>query len=141
MLALVTAPAERFRLVNLLLALLPYTRPGQFQIERATDLLPDWFIRDYADHCDPQLKHQLDGPAGLLNPAEPVEDEDAPYADEALPIVSERRGQDVINLVASADEQRRIKALITLYGLAPDDAERCRSSRVCAECCASMARC
>ena len=60
LLALVTAPAERFRLVNLLLALLPYTRPGQFQIERATDLLPDWFIRDYADHCDPQLKHQLD---------------------------------------------------------------------------------
>jgi len=123
LLALVTAPAERFRLVNLLLALLPYTRPGQFQIERATDLLPDWFVRDYADHCDPQLKDQLDGPAGLLNPAEPFEDEGTPSAGGALPVVSERRGQDVINLVTSADEQRRIKALITLYGLAPDDAE------------------
>ena len=123
LLALVTTPAERFRLVNLLLALLPYTRPGQFQIERATDLLPDWFISDYADHCDPELRNRLVGPAGLLNPAEPVEEKDAPSADEALPIVSERRGQDVINLVTSADEQRRIKALITLYGLAPDDAE------------------
>jgi len=121
LLALITAPAERFRLVNLLLALLPYTRPSQFQLENASDLLPDWLVRDYAEHCDPQLKHRLDGPAGLLNPAEPLENGVSTV--EEVPILSERRGQDAMTLVTSADGLKRINALINLYGIAPEDAE------------------
>jgi len=119
LLALITTPSERSRLINLLLALLPYTRPGQFQLEGAVDLLPDWLIRDYADHCDPQLKHRLDGPAGYLTPAEAVSNVSS--TDNELPVVSERRGQEVMTLVTSTEGLKRINALIKLYGIAPDD--------------------
>ena len=121
LLALITTPSERSRLLNLLLALLPYTRPGQFQLDSAADLLPDWLIRDYADHCDPQLKHRLDGPAGYLSPAEVGNHVSA--ADDGLPVVSERRGQEVMTLVTSTEGVKRINALINLYGMAPEDAD------------------
>ena len=115
-------PAQRSRLMNLLLALMPYTSPGKFKLAEADILLPEWLLHDYAGHCDPALKLRLEGPAGYLNPA--VESLGMPE-DEAteLPLLSQRRGQEGMALVSSAENLRKAKALITLHGLAPDDAE------------------
>jgi len=110
--ALMVKPEQRSRLINLLLALLPYTRPGKFQLMDAQNVLPDWLIRDYAGHCEPDLKHRLDGPAGLLNPA---------MTSVPLPVLSERRGEEALAMLTGDDMTRRIQALINLYGLAPDD--------------------
>ena len=62
-------PAQRSRLLNLLLALMPYTSPDKFKLSEADILLPEWLLHDYAAHCDPALKLRLEGPAGYLNPA------------------------------------------------------------------------
>ena len=117
---------QRARLLNLLLALMPYTNPGKFRLSDADSLLPDWLIHDFAGHCDPELKLSLDGPAGYLNPA--VETAVAPAqpaaeGNPAFPLLCQRRGEEAMALVSSAENQRKAKALITLHGLAPDDAE------------------
>ena len=110
--ALMVQPGERSRLVNLLLALMPYTRPGKFQLMDAVEVLPQWLLLDYAAHCEPDLKHRLEGPAGLLSPGL-----------DALPVLSDRRGQEVMALLGDPDSLRRVKALIKLFGIAPEDAE------------------
>jgi len=110
-------PAQRSRLQNLLLALMPYTGPGKFKLAEAETLLPDWLLLDYAGHCDPALKHQLEGPAGYLTAAA----ESA--AESPLPLLCERRGEEAMALVTGGESPRKAKALITLHGLAPDDAE------------------
>ena len=115
-------PQERSRLLNLLLALMPYTSPGKFKLSEADTVLPEWLLHDYARHCDPALKHQLEGPAGYLNPAADAVVES--LADTAeLPVLCERRGEDAMALVSSAESLRKAKALITLHGLAPEDGE------------------
>ena len=106
-------PQDRSRLLNLLLALMPYTSPGKFKLSEAGTVLPEWLLHDYAGHCDPALKHQLEGPAGYLSPAVEAE----------LPLLCERRGEDALALVSSAESLRKAKALITLHGLAPEDGE------------------
>ena len=110
-------PEQRSRLLNLLLALMPYTSPGKFKLAEADTILPEWLLHAYAGHCDPALKLQLEGPAGLLNPA--VEE----MQDMALPVLCERRGNEVMALLSGAESVRKAKALITLHGLAPDDGE------------------
>ena len=123
-------PAQRSRLMNLLLALMPYTSPGKFRLAEADILLPEWLLHDYAGHCDPALKLRLEGPAGYLNPAVEAPDSE-PEEDEAieLPLLSQRRGEEAMALVSSAENLRKAKALITLHGLAPDDAETLRIER------------
>ena len=106
-------PEQRSRLLNLLLALMPYTSPGKFKLSEAESVLPDWLLHAYAGHCDPVLKHQLEGPAGYLNPAVEAE----------LPLLCERRGEDAMALVSGDESLRKAKALITLHGLAPEDGE------------------
>lgn len=115
-------PTQRSRLLNLLLALMPYTSPGKFKLSEADILLPEWLLHDYARHCDPALKLRLEGPAGYLNPAVEAP---GPQESEAieLPLLSQRRGQEAMNLVSSAENLRQAKALITLHDLAPEDAE------------------
>ena len=120
-------PAQRSRLLNLLLALMPYTSPDKFKLAEADILLPEWLLHDYAAHCDPALKLRLEGPAGYLNPAvEPAGAASAgPGKDEEieLPLLCERRGQEAMAMVSNAENLRKAKALITLHGLAPDDGE------------------
>ena len=66
------APEQKARQHNLLLAVIPYTRPGQFRVGNPLEKLPDWLIEDYAAYCDPELQAQLQEPVGLLEPAAAV---------------------------------------------------------------------
>ena len=121
-------PAQHSRLLNLLLALMPYTSPDKFKLSQAETLLPEWLLLDYAIHCDPALKLRLEGPAGYLNPALESEADtegsvDPVLEDLELPVLSEQRGEEALAVLGDAEMLRKIKALITLYGLAPDDQE------------------
>ena len=111
--------SERSRLLNLILALMPYTRPGKFSMANADSVLPDWLLPDYAGHCDPALKHKLQGPVGYLNPAADVEAQN----DVALPQLCSKRGQEALELLNKPESLRQAKALITLFGMAPEDGE------------------
>ena len=115
----IVLPAERSRLLNLILALMPYTGPGKFSLANADSVLPDWLLPDYVVHCDPALKHKLQGPVGYLNPAEDVEVQDA----IALPQLSSKRGQEALEFFKKPESVRQAKALVTLFGMAPEDGE------------------
>ena len=115
----IVLPAERSRLLNLILALMPYTGPGKFNLANADVVLPDWLLSDYAGHCDPVLKQKLQGPVGYLNPAADVEVQD----DVALPQLCSKRGQEALELLKKPETVRQAKALVTLFGMAPEDGE------------------
>ena len=105
--------------------LMPYTS-REIQTLRRQFPASCLLIHDFADHCDPELKLRLDGPAGYLNPS--VESAVAPTesvaeVNPALPLLCQRRGEEAMALVSGAENLRKAKALITLHGLAPDDAE------------------
>ncbi|QNI96548.1 hypothetical protein [Synechococcus sp. RS9902] len=121
-------PEQHSRLLNLLLALMPYTGPDKFKLSQAETLLPEWLVLDYATHCDPALKLRLEGPAGYLNPAAESVGEangsgDPALQDFELPVLCQQRGEEALAVLSDAEVVRKIKALITLYGLAPDDQE------------------
>ena len=121
-------PEQHSRLLNLLLALMPYTSPDKFKLSQAETLLPDWLLLDYAAHCDPALKLRLEGPAGYLNPAVELGARtegsvDSVAEDIEFPVLSEQQGEEALAVLGDAEVVRKIKALITLYGLAPDDQE------------------
>ena len=120
-------PAQRSRLQNLLLALMPYTGPGKFKLAEAETLLPDWLLLDYAGHCDPALKHQLEGPAGYLTAAA----ESA--AESPLPLLCERRGE-AMALVTGGESPRKAQALITLPVWRQTTLKPWRNSVACARC-------
>ena len=63
------SPDHKARQHNLLLAVIPYTRPGQFSVANPLEKLPDWLLEDYAAYCDPELQAQLQEPVGLLEPS------------------------------------------------------------------------
>ena len=122
-------PEERSSHLNLLLALMPYTKPGGFSVEDALNALPTWLLRDYVTYCEPSLKHQLEGPAGYLAPAESPnsvnqvgQDEQDPGVAE-LPLLCDRRGDEAMAWFRDESALNRIKALINLYEMAPSDKE------------------
>jgi hypothetical protein len=107
-------PEAISRQLNLILALMPFTKPGKLKLTDPIESLPNWLLGDYVAYCAPELKHQLEGPAGLLEPAE-EETEFEP--------LSERRGEEALSWFRDEAVLNRMKALINLYGMAPEDAE------------------
>ena len=81
------APEQKARQHNLLLAVIPYTRPGQFSVANPLEKLPNWLIEDYAAYCDPELQAQLQEPVGLLEPAAAVAES---TVDDVFPLTDHR---------------------------------------------------
>ena len=74
---MMAAPVERPRQLNILLALMPYTKPAALQLQDPIEVLPSWLLADYVHYSAPELEEQLNRPAGLLSPAsDPVESSD-----------------------------------------------------------------
>ena len=120
-------PESLSRQLNLILALMPYTKPGKLKLADPLRSLPNWFLADYVAYCAPELKHELEGPAGLLEPATDERADDAgastsSHASEFEPL-SERRGEDALAWFRDEAMLNRMKALVNLYAMAPDDAE------------------
>ena len=98
------SPEHKPRQQNLLLAAIPYTRPGQFSVGNPLEKLPDWLIPDYAAYCDPALQAQLQEPVGLLEPAVDAEDP-ALDSDDLLLREGHLRAMDILK--ASQEHGRR----------------------------------
>jgi len=64
-------------------------------------------------YCEPELKAQLEGPAGLL-PGTGSEDS---------VLLSERRGEEAMAWFRDEEALSRMQALLNLYAMDPRDAE------------------
>ena len=117
------APEQKPRQHNLLLAAIPYTRPGQFSVGNPLEKLPDWLLEDYAAYCDPTLRAQLQEPVGLLEAASEDAGESAEVTlDQLLPL-TEHRGDEAMAWFREPQSVARMTELIQLYGSDPENQE------------------
>jgi hypothetical protein len=100
---------------NLLLALMPYFSPYSLTVPEPLETLPRWLLKDYVVYCEPELKAQLDGPAGLLQPSS------TSGSAEELELLSELRGEEAMAWFRDEEALSRMQALINLYGMDPED--------------------
>ncbi len=112
--------------LNVILALMPYTKPGKLKLADPIHALPNWLLADYVAYCAPELKHELEGPAGLLEPAseitQPAVEQATVYKEDFLPL-TDRRGEDALDWFRDEGALTRMKSLVNLYGMAPEDEE------------------
>ena len=121
-----TQPDALSQQLNLILALMPYTKPGKLKLGNPVETLPSWLLQDYVSYCAPELKHQLEGPAGLLEPAESPDHKKSSRAAVEQPSfapLTDRRGEEALAWFRDEEVLSRMKALVSLYGMAPDDRE------------------
>ncbi len=108
---------------NLLLAVIPYTRPGGFSIGNPLEKLPDWLIKDYADYCDMSLQAQLQGPVGLLEAASEEAGQPVETILNQLQPLTEQRGDEAMACFRDKQAVARMTDLIERYGVHPEDRE------------------
>ncbi len=101
---------------NLLLSLMPYFAPHTFTIDNPIVNLPGWLLNDYVVYCEPRLKMELEGPAGLLQAGDSENG-------EGIAPLSERRGDDAMAWFRDEEALSRMQALLNLYALDPNDSE------------------
>jgi len=107
--------AER---INLLLALMPYTKPRKLSVADPLKTLPDWLINDYCVYCEPDLA----SPVGLLEPAKP-QTSDSKIAIEPF---TDRRGEDAMVWFRDEAVVARMQELIQTYRANPSEADTLR---------------
>lgn len=110
-------PDQKPRQFNVLLALMPYTRPGQLSVGAPLTTLPEWLLADYASYCEPEL--QLQQPVGLL---EASNDEAANTLEELGPLTSQR-GDEAMAWFRDDEALTRMSTLINRYSLDSTDQE------------------
>jgi len=103
-------PACAAERINLLLALMPYTRPRKLAVTDPLKTLPDWLLNDYCVYCEPDLV----APVGLLEPAE-ADQLDAEN-EVAMQPMSERRGEAAMAWFRDDDARARMQGLIAACG-------------------------
>ena len=111
-------PARAAERINLLLALMPYTKPRKLAVAEPISTLPDWLLNDYCVYCEPALA----APVGLLEPAQDNETDD-PLAIDPM---TDRRGEDAMAWFRDEEVVSRMHDLIATFGLAPDDSSTCQ---------------
>ena len=97
-------PEQQFRHLNVVLALLPYTQPGQLSLQNPLESLPDWLLSDYINYAEPELASQRTQPAGLLRPSP-----------ETFDPLTTRRGDDAMAWFRDDDVLQQITSLIEAY--------------------------
>ena len=110
-------PKQKPRHCNLLLALMPYTRPRQRCVSSPLDVLPDWLLPDYAAHCEPDLP--LQEPVALLEAAS----ESPTDSIASLQPLASRRGEEAMALFRDEAALSRMTSLINRYSLDAEDQE------------------
>ena len=110
-----TCAAER---INLLLALMPYTKPRKLSVAEPHSTLPDWLLNDYCVYCEPDL----DPPIGLLEAAEPG----VPDQPISMDPITDQRGEEAMVWFRDAEVVTRMHELIAAYGVEPGDTSTCQ---------------
>ena len=113
-------PACAAERINLLLALMPYTRPRKLAVTDPLKTLPDWLLNDYCVYCEPDLV----APVGLLEPAE-ADQLDAEN-EVAMKPMSERRGEAAMAWFRDDDARARMQGLIAAFGANPTNPSTCQ---------------
>lgn len=121
LLSRVASADQGMQKINLLLALMPYAPPRTITVEDPLVSVPRWLLPDYITFCQPELKHQLEGPAGLLKPVP-----DPRTSGATLPLLTDRRGEAAMEWFSNEEALARMQALLNLYGLDPNDAQTLR---------------
>ena len=106
---LMAAPQQKSRQLNLLLALIPYTQPGELSLTQPLETLPAWLLPDYISYCQPELQAELNQPVGLLEPGR-----------DALEPLTERRGEDAMAWFRDQSTLQHMQDLIARYSQQPD---------------------
>lgn len=107
--------------LNLLLAAMLYVPSGRMQVEKPTSYLPGWLLDDYIEFCDPSIAGEVRGPAGFLEAANAEEASPAPKL--SLPQLDERRGNQILEILAEPTYVTRMLGLINLHAIDPNDGE------------------
>ena len=115
-------PACAAERINLLLALMPYTRPRKLSVTDPLKTLPDWLLNDYCVYCEPDLV----APVGLLEPA----DQHNAEVEIALEPISERRGEAAMAWFRDADALATMQELIAAYAADPTNPSTCQELAV-----------
>ena len=106
---LMAAPEQQSQQLNLLLALIPYTQPGELSLVNPLETLPAWLLPDYIGYCQPELEAELNQPAGLLEPGR-----------DAMEPLTERRGDDAMAWFRDQATLKHMQDLIARYSEQPD---------------------
>ena len=106
---LMAAPEQQSWQLNLLLALMPYTQPGELSLVNPLETLPAWLLPDYIGYCQPELEAELNQPAGLLEPGR-----------DAMEPLTERRGDDAMAWFRDQATLKHMQDLIARYSEQPD---------------------
>ena len=116
---LLASPSEHARQLNILLALMPYTQPGQLKLGDPLADLPAWLITDYVHYCAPHLDEQLHKPAGLLQPGleSVITQSDSEQASSQLELdpLSDRRGEEAMAWFRDDEALDQMGTLIQAY--------------------------
>ncbi|MEB3264400.1 MAG: hypothetical protein VKJ66_08525 [Synechococcus sp.] len=118
---------QRPETANILLAVMPYIRPGKMKVNQAEQVLPRWLLEDYASLFEPELLPRLRRP----NPTRPAL---APvgYSQQlqqlekpapALPRLSQYTGNQALAFTQNQDFLNRLNGLINLHVIDPSDSE------------------
>ena len=110
--------------LNLLLAAMIYVPSGTMRVEKPTSYLPEWLLEDYINFCDPSIANEIRGPVGYLEAADNGANLEATAIPKLnLPQLDERRGNQILEVLAEATYVTRMQGLINLHAIDPEDAE------------------
>ena len=104
-------PARAAERINLLLALMPYTKPRKLAVAEPLSTLPDWLLNDYCVYCEPNLA----APVGLLKSAQDNEAEGS----GSIEPMTDRRGEEAMVWFRDAEVVSRMHELIQAFGADP----------------------
>ena len=110
--ALLSDQQQQSRQLNILLALIPYTKPGQLSLQNPLDTLPEWLLSDYVNFCDPELATQPNQPAGLLQPSP-----------EDMAPLTNKRGEEAMDWFRDDEVLKQMLLLIDSYQQNSDSQE------------------
>lgn len=111
-------PARAAERINLLLALMPYSKPRKLAVAEPLNTLPDWLLNDYCVYCEPNLE----APVGLLEPAQDNQAE-SPGSIEPM---TDRRGEEAMVWFRDEEVVSRMHDLIATFRSTPDDSSTCQ---------------
>ncbi|MEA5423973.1 hypothetical protein [Synechococcus sp. CCY9202] len=121
---------QRPETANILLALMPYVRPGKMKVNQAEQVLPRWLLEDYASLFEPELLPRLRRPqptsrAALAPAGYNQRDLEAKAASDAppLPRLSQHTGAQALAFSTDLNFLNRLNGLINLYTIDPSDVE------------------
>ncbi|MFY8149376.1 MAG: hypothetical protein ACOVNL_09190 [Prochlorococcaceae cyanobacterium] len=112
---------------NILLAVMPYIRPGKMKVNQAEQVLPRWLLEDYASLFEPELLPRLRRPNPIRPALAPVGYSQPLQSNQIavpeLPRLSQFTGNQALAFTRNEEFLNRLNGLINLHVIDPSDLE------------------